>query len=533
MYPPERMILRSPETGRAAFFPGKKACLIPHCVLWGLILCALLAAVPVGGQTVATVHELKNLPHQQSLAGRAVKIKGVVVCQDSGWNQLYVCDGQETCYFNPHDFQTQPETGQLVEITGTTAGENALTNGSLTILGPGTVPVAKRLELSQLGRDWCEWVETEGRAVSAETSRGRLALVLQQGAQNCLVYVMGQPGTSDFKKLLDCRVRVRGINASKATGGRLELASVFVPGMNEVVVTGPADAAARQVPVVSISSLLNRELGSWTNEIVHINGLVASYQPGESLVIKDPTGIIRARVIQETQIQTDDRVDVWGFLGVSPTETILKNAYFGVFNPPAQDADAGPPAALPGNSSNAPAVLTQVGDILKLKRDQAALHIPVKLRGVITFVDSDWHNCFIQDKGDAIYVDLNQRDVRPGQWVELAGETSPGGFAPEVLNATVRVLGETNLPAPIKVDLEDLANGHLDAHWVQMEGVIRRVDQQWGHVTLSLMTSPKVRVKVILPGFDNKPAPTHLIDARVSVEGAVTSELNVTVSWPS
>ena len=493
----------------------------------GLVFCALLGVAAARGQTVTTVHDLKNLAHEQSVAGRRVLIKGVVVCYDSGWNQLYVCDGKETCYFNPHDFQTQPETGQLVEITGTTGGENILKGGSLKVLGVGTAPAAKRLELSQLGSDWCEWVETGGRVVSAETSRGRLALVLQQGAQNCLVYVMGLPGTNDFKKLFDCKVRIRGINASKTVGGRLELASVFAPGASDVVVTEPADASARQVPVVSISSLLNRELGSWTNEMVHINGLVASYQPGEFLVVKDPTGIIRARVIQETQIQTDDRVDVWGFLGVSPTETLLKNAYFAVFNPPTADTSAVAAAATAGNSANTPTVLTQVGEILKLKREQAAQHIPVKLRGVITFVDSDWHNCFIQDKGDAIYVDLDQKDVRPGQWVELTGQSSPGGFAPEVLNASVRVLGETNLPTPIKVDLEDLANGHLDAHWVQMEGVIRRVDQQWGHVTLSLMMSPKVRVKVILPGYENKPAPTQLIDARVSVEGAVTSELNV------
>jgi PAS domain S-box-containing protein len=74
--------------------------------------------------------------------------------------------------------------------------------------------------------------------------------------------------------------------------------------------------------------------------------------------------------------------------------------------------------------------------------------------------------------------------------------------------------------------LEDLANGRFDSHWVEMEGLVRRVDELSGHVSLSLMT-PKGRFKAILPGFENKPSPTNLIDALVSVQGACTSELNV------
>jgi len=125
-------------------------------------------------------------------------------------------------------------------------------------------------------------------------------------------------------------------------------------------------------------------------------------------------------------------------------------------------------------------------------------------------------------------VDLEpgQKHVQPGQWVELTGRTSPGGFAPEVLSSNIEVLSLTNLPTPAHVDLEDLANGRFDSHWVEMEGLVRRVDESSGHVSLSLMT-PKGRFKAIIPGFETKPLPTNLIDALVSVQGACTSELNV------
>src|ERR1700722_3372375 len=142
---------------------------------------------------ITTIHELKSLTPDQASKGRSLHLSGVVVCYDSGWNQLYICDGHETGYFNPHNFTTHPQLGQMVEVWGVLAGENILTNAQLTVVGPGTIPEAKKLKLSELGSDWCEWIETSGRVLSAESSSGRPALLLQANSQNCLVYVLGGP----------------------------------------------------------------------------------------------------------------------------------------------------------------------------------------------------------------------------------------------------------------------------------------------------------------------------------------------------
>ncbi len=145
----------------------------------------------------------------------------------------------------------------------------------------------------------------------------------------------------------------------------------------------------------------------------------------------------------------------------------------------------------------------------------------------MTFADADWRNGYLQDRGDAVYVELDPswKNIHSGQWVEVSGQSSPGGFAPEVLGSEIKVLGATNLPAPANVDLEDLANGHFDSHWVEMEGLVQKVDELPGHASLDLMTS-KGRFKAVIPGFENKPGPSYLIDALVSVQGACTSELN-------
>jgi PAS domain S-box-containing protein len=500
--------------------------------LWvaGIWLSTVLRATGQSSSTgeIVTLRQLKDLTPAQAAVGPPVHIRGVVVCYDAGWHQLYLHDERETLYFNADDFVTQPVKGDLVEITGKARGTNVLENPRLTVLGQTNLPAAHALALPDLGQDHGEWVEVAGRVLSGESSRGRLALLLNDKGQNCLMYLLGRPATNDFKPWLNCRVQVRGINASRMTGGKLESGLLFVPGPDEIKILEPAVATPAQIPVVSIGSLLNRELGAWTNQWVHINGLVVSYQPGQFMTVKDPSGVIRARVIQLTEMRGDERVDLWGFLEAGADETILNNSYFELARPPKQDLAAESSQAPLSRVARLPSVLTQVSDILKLRPEEAAQQLAVRLRGVITYADANWRNGFLQDRGDAIYVDLDpvQKNVQSGQWVELRGRTSPGGFAPEVLSTAVQVLGMTNLPTPAHVDLEDLANGRFDSHWVEMEGLVRRVDEQSGHASLSLMT-PKGRFKAIIPGFENKALPTNLIDALVLVQGACTSELNV------
>ena len=504
-----------------------------------LCLSANLLAQAQTHNGLAGSKELHSLTRAQAAGGIHFHFKGTILCYDEGWHQLYVHDGNSTTYISPQDTTNAFRRGQSVEISGTALGDNTFTNVRFTVLGEQPIPAPKRLALSQLADDHGQWIEITGRVFSGETSRGRLALVLNDKGQNCLVYVLGSPPTNDFSRLLGSKVQVRGINASKASGGHLESASLFVPGFSDITVLESPTDKQSQIPVVSIGSLLNRELGLWTNNWVHINGLVASYQPGQSLVVKDPTGVIRARIIQLTEIQGDERIDVWGFFNVGQQGACLDNAYFEVVRPVRT-------GNLPAISETPtvgpqPPFLTEIADVAKLSRSDAARRLSVRLRGVLTYADPEWRNGFLQDRSGAIYVDLDPgfKDLHSGQLVEVIGRTSPGGFAPEVLSTSVAVQGTTNLPVPIPVDLEDLANGQLDAHWVEMEGVVRRVDAMSRHVTLRLMT-PKGRFSAIIPAFDNQPVPTHLIDARVAVQGACSSEMNlrrqlsgITLSVPS
>ena len=511
--------------------PGRPQ-LIPVFWPWLMVLAIvfgwLQTACPAIAQNsltneITSLSQLDTLTPEAAGLGRPLRLNAVVLCSDAGWHQLYLYDGRQTDYFDADNFTALPPKGQQVELTGVARGSNVLELLNLTVRGAVALPSALPLGIPDLAQAHGQWVEISGRVMTAETSRGRLALLLHDRGQNALIYLLGSPPPNEFRKFLGCQVRVRGINASKTLDGRLDSALLFVPGLDELTILQPPDHRPA-IPVASISSLQNRELGSWTNDWVHISGLMVNYQPGQSLVVKDPTGNLRARIVQLTEIPGDERVDVWGFLEVTPQETFLNNAYFEVAQPAADEADH--LASAPEQRARLPDLITSMAEVHKMSREMAAQHVPVRVRGVLTYADPAWRNGFIQYQSDALYVDLDprQKELQPGQWVELTGQTSPGGFAPEVIHSQIQVLGATNLPAPARVSLEDLANGHWDAHWVEMDGVVRRVEEQSDHVSLTVMT-PDGRFRVIIPERENQPVPP-LIDALVRIRGACTSELN-------
>src|SRR4051812_15961155 len=137
-----------------------------------------LATPTLAAPPITNLHQLKALSRAQAADGIPLQITGVVVCYDAGWHQLYLHDGVETTYFNADDFQPQPELGQVVEITGTALDKAVLTNVNLKLFGKSPLPVAKNLALSGMASQHGEWVQTGGRLLSAENSRGRWALLL-------------------------------------------------------------------------------------------------------------------------------------------------------------------------------------------------------------------------------------------------------------------------------------------------------------------------------------------------------------------
>lgn len=460
-------------------------------------------------------------------ASKAVQVEftGTVLCYDPGWGQLYIHDGTNAVYLNPRSFTNHFEVGQRVKITGVTAWDGTaatLTNAAAVVMTKHLLPEASRVGLADLAKSPGQWIELSGQVRVAEASRERVTLILKEGSHECRVYVMQTSSADHFKQLADAEVVIQGINASQIQNGKLADAIVFAPGLAQVRIVTPGLIDRWDLPVTSIDFLLAKPMGEWTNQPVHLNGVVETHEPGASLDLKDPTGILRAEIVQVNRVVLDQRLDVWGFLETKSNRVVLADAYFEIHtaatgqerttNAPARGAGSGP-------------VLTDIRRVRSLPRAKAAEHLPVQVRGVLTFVDPEWRLAFLQDGHDAIFVDTAETNLAAGDWVEATGQTECTGFAPQLINCSVKILGTSNWPTAARVDMQDAANGYLDSQWVEMEGVVRRVSKDNGRIYLTL-ASMQGRFSAIIADSNPQTAPGELIDSRISIRGACGSDVN-------
>src|SRR4051812_25838236 len=125
-------------------------------------------------------------------------------------------------------------------------------------------------------------------------------------------------------------------------------------------------------------------------------------------------------------------------------------------------------------------VLTSAEQVRALPEEQARRAIPVHLRGVyIGEADPQGIAFVVQDHTDGIYVQGPTELVvglERGDLLEIDGVTDPGGFAPYVAARSIHKVGREPIPEPIRVTLDELEAGQMDAKWVEIVGIVRSVE---------------------------------------------------------
>ena len=481
------------------------------------------AAAP---QRVTTFTQLYSLTPENLAERRPVEIDTTVLSFDGDWGQFFVDASPTTVFINPAGLGERFGVGDSVRITGVTAPAPItlpITNLSVSRLGPGTLPLPKILNVAQLSAAQGSWVEVVAAVRTAETSRGRLTLVLGSGGAICLAYVMGPLPTNDCKSYVGSTVRVRGIvTAPQGQNGRAE-GILIVPGIAQIELLHHGATSIAKLPVISIDALLSREFGDWTNSVVRLNGIVTAAKAGESILLRDPTGMLLAKVWQVNEALMGERIDLWGYLQLSDSGPVLADAYW---EPIRSSAGLGLPIQSAVASNSSVPYLTNLSGVRALGREELMRGWPVQLRGLVLYSDTEWHTAFISDGHTALYAEVTQSNVVAGQMVELTGRAAMGAFGPAIMATRFEILGKAELPPAIPADLDDLADGHLDAQWVEMRGVVRQAAASWDHLHLSVMT-PKGRFNVLVPAFSATNSPAGLLDSRVIVRGICGSDLNV------
>jgi hypothetical protein len=121
------------------------------------------------------------------------------------------------------------------------------------------------------------------------------------------------------------------------------------------------------------------------------------------------------------------------------------------------------PAAMP--------VLTKAAEVHQLKREKAELSYPVKVRGVVTSVDSGPPR-FHPPGFDGRSVCARGGSGAPGRFRRGRRCDRPGRFCPMLRPGRIQQLGEGRLPEPIVPTWDQLMNGSLDAQYVEIEGIV-------------------------------------------------------------
>ncbi|MGC9940822.1 MAG: PAS domain-containing sensor histidine kinase [Verrucomicrobiota bacterium] len=171
--------------------------------------------------------------------------------------------------------------------------------------------------------------------------------------------------------------------------------------------------------------------------------------------------------------------------------------------------------------------------VRRLSAQQADLHYPVRLRGVVTFFDDKIalkSFRFIQDDtaGIYFYVDgsANNPPLHAGQLVELEGVTGAGAFAPVVTSHRIQILGETNLPPAKPISFDELESGREDSQFVEISGVIRavRFEDSGKYYVLDLATG-QGRLTLQAPQLPVARG-EQLVDSTVKAKGVCITHFN-------
>jgi PAS domain S-box-containing protein len=181
--------------------------------------------------------------------------------------------------------------------------------------------------------------------------------------------------------------------------------------------------------------------------------------------------------------------------------------------------------------------LTRAEQVRELSAEQANRGYPVRLRGVVTFVDD--FSLFVQDSSVGIFVSASglAHEVRAGQLIELDGATECPDFAPQVNKARVRIVGTAQMPPAKRLDFDRLAATEEDSQWAEVEGVVHAVVRDEVPVPPAVDTSVALQVAISggellawVPWMSEAEA-AKFVDSRVRMRGVAGAIFNRSNEW--
>ena len=164
--------------------------------------------------------------------------------------------------------------------------------------------------------------------------------------------------------------------------------------------------------------------------------------------------------------------------------------------------------------------LTNIAAIKALSLEEMRTPTPVRVLGVITAINPRFDDAFIQNPSGGIYLAAEKllRGVQVGDLTEVEGVADPGGFAPIILPRRVTRIGQAELPAPIAITMDGLADGRFDSERVVIEAKVLGITSVGQDLRLNIL-KPEGQAIALLVNWSRNDLPARLMGATVRLTG--------------
>ena len=473
-------------------------------------------------RTLRTLAEASSAGVTPEMQGLPVDATGTLIYYDPDWNSAYLQDEAITLFVDLAGKRFDVSPGDLIRITGTSAPSwNGVLDPHFEVIGEPGLPEPRKAPIRELNETVTNrWSEVAGVGRSAGMITGRHSFVVGDGTDEIRVLVLDQRygGTDQF---VDAHVQVQGMPSMVYGEDGTPLETwLYANSLQDVTIVEPAPSYD-EIPTLTVAELKRLELDGHAEHRVKVRGEVVSAAPGTRITVSDRTGTLRVDTRHLLPVRPGTAVDLVGFPVRRDSSTTLANALYRV------RLTSNEPAASASVERTVPERITTGRDLLSLPLSHVERRVPVRLRGVVTYVDVPWTMLYVQDQTAGVFVQVESERLTPdqrrlfdnlktGDHVEVRGVSGLGAYGPIVQHPHVRVLGTAPLPTNAVTSRLRMFSGQADAQWAELEGVLERTVALPGHLRLEINAGTH-RILATIPDLEEAGFPLELIDARVRV----------------
>ncbi|HLP06617.1 MAG TPA: ATP-binding protein [Opitutaceae bacterium] len=422
--------------------------------------------------TVNSLVEFWNLTAEQREQPITFRLECYVTYYDDEWNNLWIQNGEFPTYVNPGTRPLPIKSGERIVAFGKLPNAHELTFAGAIFQTVGTgspTPLPIENNIDNLN-------EFTGRLVTVDALVDRTAppvvghqlYELSVEGRRVLVWLRLAQGDA-APDLHNARIRVTGVySPTLDPSGALALLTLLVPSSSHIVRLSSLDEDPRfEIARTPIDRLPDCP----PHMLVRVAGIAVGREPAVSLQIRDETGQVELRNTQTLPCPIGSAVEAVGYPRIAGTNWRLVNPTYRLVRgerTPAPELDPGQPLRL-------------AAQIAELSPEAAAAARPVRINGVVTWAHPDASFFFVQDAsgGVCVFRDHTQARLRlPGRLVEVTGVTRMGPFSPAVNAADIVKTGDTTLPTPEIVSLDQAMTGAKESRYIALHGYVRELQRQ-------------------------------------------------------